>query len=78
MWFLKIKYHEKKNYFFFNPYFFCFIVGLYIQCRKKYLIKLYQQTGGEQWKANRDLSTPVETWYGVRIQNNKVVSIQKN
>jgi len=45
---------------------------------KNILIKLHQQTGGEQWKVKWDLSAPVETWYGVRIQNNKVVSIQKN
>jgi hypothetical protein len=34
---------------------------------KNSLIKLHQQTAGEQWKVKWDLSAPIETWYGVRI-----------
>ena len=39
------------------------------------LIKLYESTNGKQWKITWDLSSPVSTWNGVTIQNDKVVGI---
>lgn len=43
---------------------------------KRALITFNQSTNGDQWTTKWNLSQPVETWYGVTIKNNKVVSIE--
>ena len=43
---------------------------------KNALIKLNKATKGSQWINKWDLKTPVSTWYGVEIENDKVVSIK--
>jgi len=42
---------------------------------KDALIKLYHATNGSHWKIKWDLSLSVSTWYGVEIENGKVVAI---
>ena len=39
------------------------------------LVKLYEKTNGSQWVTKWDLSKPVSTWYGVKLQDEKVVSL---
>ena len=43
---------------------------------KNALIKLNKATKGSQWINKWDLKKPVSTWYGVEIENDKVVSIK--
>ena len=43
---------------------------------KNALVKLYDATNGSNWTTKWDLKTPVSAWYGVKIQDDKVVSIQ--
>ena len=43
---------------------------------KNALMKLYQSTNGKQWNVKWDLSLPVSTWYGVTLQNDKVIALQ--
>ena len=43
---------------------------------KNALIKLNKATKGSQWINKWDLKSPVSTWYGVEIQNDKVVAIK--
>lgn len=42
---------------------------------KEVLVKLYKATNGNEWINKWDLSSSVATWYGVKLQNGKVVSI---
>src|SRR6476661_8144923 len=42
---------------------------------KNALIKLYNATNGKQWTTKWDLSQPVENWSGVKVANDKVISI---
>lgn len=42
---------------------------------KNALIKLNKATRGSQWINKWDLKSPVSTWYGLEIQNDKVVSV---
>ena len=42
---------------------------------KKALLQLNKSTNGDQWSTKWDLNAPVVTWYGVTIQNDKVVAI---
>jgi len=42
---------------------------------KEALIDLYKHTDGANWTMSWDLSKPVSTWHGVRIENNTVTSI---
>nr|WP_314838893.1 hypothetical protein [uncultured Flavobacterium sp.] len=42
---------------------------------KEALIKLYQVTGGPQWKVKWDLKTSETSWYGVKIEGNKVIAL---
>lgn len=46
--------------------------------QKQTLINLYQQTNGENWNRTWDLSTPPETWYGVKITNGNVIELSLN
>lgn len=43
---------------------------------KEALVKLYEATNGKQWNTKWDLSLPVSTWYGVKLQDDKVISIR--
>ena len=47
---------------------------------KNALIQLYNATNGANWTSKWDLKSPVSSWYGVKLQADKVVSIdlQKN
>jgi len=42
---------------------------------KEALVKLYKTTNGSQWTNKWDLNTPVDSWYGVKIQNDKVIAL---
>ena len=42
---------------------------------KEALLKLYQSTNGSQWTVKWDLTKPVSTWFGVRLEGEKVVSV---
>nr|MBP6374102.1 Two component regulator three Y domain protein [Flavobacterium sp.] len=42
---------------------------------KEALVSLYQATNGSQWTHTWDLTSPVHTWFGVVIKNDKVVSL---
>ena len=42
---------------------------------KNALIKLYDVTNGANWTSKWDLNAPVTSWYGVTIQDDKVVSL---
>ena len=41
----------------------------------KALLKFYNSTNGFQWKNKWDTKAPVRTWFGVKVEDNKVVSI---
>jgi hypothetical protein len=43
---------------------------------KNALIKLNKATKGSQWINKWDLKSPVTNWFGVEIQNDKVISIK--
>ena len=42
---------------------------------KDALVKLYIATKGNQWKNQWDFNKPVSAWYGVKVQNDKVVEL---
>ena len=42
---------------------------------KNALIKLYKSTNGNQWKIKWNLNTPISSWYGVKLQNDKVIAL---
>ena len=42
---------------------------------KDALVKLYIATNGNQWKKQWDFNKPVSSWYGVKLQNDKVVGL---
>ncbi|WP_338376305.1 Two component regulator three Y domain protein [uncultured Flavobacterium sp.] len=42
---------------------------------KQALIAFNQSTNGQNWTTKWNLNQPVETWYGVTIRDNKVISI---
>ncbi|SRX54941.1 Two component regulator three Y domain protein [Aequorivita sp. CIP111184] len=42
---------------------------------KQALLNLYSATNGSQWNNQWDLEAPVETWYGITVDNNKVIGI---
>lgn len=43
---------------------------------KQALIDLYHATGGKDWDASWDITTPVENWNGVIIIDDKVVALK--
>ncbi len=43
---------------------------------KSALVKLYNSTNGANWTSKWDLNAPVSSWYGVGVQEDKVVSVQ--
>ena len=42
---------------------------------KDALLQLNHSTNGSQWTTKWNLNSPVATWYGVTVQNDKVVAI---
>src|SRR6188768_1027186 len=48
------------------------------QAEKEVLIKLNQATNGHKWINKWDLSLPMNKWYGVKVVDDKVVSINLN
>ena len=42
---------------------------------KDALIKLYIATNGGQWKTKWNLDEPVERWFGVKVSDSKVISL---
>ena len=42
---------------------------------KNVLLELYKSTEGEKWNNSWDVNSPVDTWYGVTVQNGHVVEI---
>lgn len=46
------------------------------QKEREVLLELYHSTGGSQWRTVWELSAPVSTWYGVGLQNDRVVSLE--
>lgn len=43
---------------------------------KNALIQLYNATNGANWTSKWDLNAPVSSWYGVKIQDDKVVAVE--
>ena len=43
---------------------------------KDALIALYNATNGAEWNSVWDLSTSVDTWYGIKVEDNKIVEIK--
>src|SRR5659263_72345 len=43
---------------------------------KNALIKFYDATNGANWTTKWDLKAPVSSWFGVELQDDKVISIQ--
>ena len=42
---------------------------------KAVLLKFHKATNGDNWTTKWDLNAPIATWYGVKIEGNKVVAI---
>jgi Leucine-rich repeat (LRR) protein len=42
---------------------------------KAILLKLYEATNGNNWTKKWDLSSPVSTWHGIKLDGDKVVAI---
>ena len=43
---------------------------------KNALLKLYDATNGSDWTVKWDLEAPVSNWFGIVLQDDKVISIQ--
>ena len=48
------------------------------EIEKNALIDLYNSTEGENWNSTWNLNQPVESWYGVTVENSQVVIIRIN
>jgi hypothetical protein len=69
----KLPCYEKNITLFFNP--FVFISMLNVSQSKNALVKFYQ-TNSKQWKRVQwDLSSPVSTWYSVKVQDEKIIAV---
>ena len=58
----------------------CFLVTAYSFANvsstdKDALIALYNATNGAEWNSSWDLNASVDTWYGVKLENDRVVEI---
>ena len=42
---------------------------------KDALISLYNSTQGNQWNTSWNLDSPIESWYGVTVEEGKVVEL---
>ena len=42
---------------------------------KDALIALYNATNGAEWNSSWDLNAPVNSWYGVKLESDRVVEI---
>ena len=40
---------------------------------KNVLLELYKSTQGQKWNTTWDVNAPVDTWFGVTVQNGHVV-----
>ena len=45
------------------------------KAEKNALVKLYNATNGNEWTRQWDLNAPVSSWYGVVLENDKVVAL---
>jgi len=58
---------------------FCFVTSLAFsnvsQKEKNALLAIYNTTQGENWKVIWNLETPVSTWTGVKVENDKIVEL---
>lgn len=59
----------------------CFLVSVSLMAQvsdteKTALLALYNATQGEQWTHTWDVSTPVDQWYGVTVENGTVVRLE--
>ncbi|MCB0427994.1 MAG: Two component regulator three Y domain protein, partial [Mangrovimonas sp.] len=43
---------------------------------KEALISFYNSTNGSHWNTTWDLESPVESWYGVTVEDGKVVALE--
>ena len=39
------------------------------------LLALYKSTNGNAWKTTWDLKAPINTWHGIKVENDKIVEI---
>ena len=58
----------------------CFLVTAYSYADvsstdKDALIALYNSTNGADWNSSWDLNASIDKWYGVKLENDKVVEI---
>src|SRR6056300_191683 len=58
----------------------CFLISAYSfanvsQTEKSALIALYNSTNGANWNSTWDINASVDTWYGLKIEDNSVVEI---
>lgn len=58
----------------------CFLVTAYSFANvsstdKDALVALYNATNGSEWNSSWDLNASVDKWYGVKLENDKVVEI---
>jgi Leucine-rich repeat (LRR) protein len=42
---------------------------------KDALVSLYNSTNGNQWKTKWNFQSPVSTWFGVKVENDKVIAL---
>lgn len=78
-----LRYHIKLSFVMKSlaTFFLAFVFSLNIFAdtvsdqEKEALIRLYEATKGAEWKIKWDLSLSVATWYGVEIENGKVVAL---
>ena len=43
---------------------------------KAVLVKLHNDTHGDNWTSKWDLNTPVNTWYGITVEGDKIIAIE--
>ena len=42
---------------------------------KEALLALYNSTNGNEWNSTWDLNADIDTWYGVKVENNHIIEI---
>ncbi len=52
-----------------------FVIAQVSKQEKQVLLNLYTATNGPEWNNQWNLEKPVETWYGITVEKNKVVGI---
>ena len=66
---------NKKITLLFSIFFTLSVFAEVSQADKEILIKLNQVTNGSKWIKKWDLSLPMDKWYGVKVLDDKVISI---